>query len=406
MKQINLLIALTGIVVLLALGLLLVQADRPKALPPKRIGSKVFEDFKAESVKAIDLKKNATTVRIEKKNNDWLMTSHKDRPVKKERLDALFGDVREALVNSTRTSKPEVFKLDAANRAEITFQTDAKPLTFYVGQCDDPGVAFVQVGDDPEVLEIDRGLESSVGLRTENTDRILAPPYFYDLRVLTVGQDEVIALETEKDGKITRLQKLIDGKDPVTPKQELPKDAKVAWWIVEPEKALADERAVEGFIANASITAKDYADKLTEAERGFDKPTGRAKLTLKDGATVELTFGKIDGDDVVLGISGKPDPFKIYKYIYDSLTRGVADLKKKEETPAAGDAPPGPQKTVDLIPQPAAPAPPAPPLAPITPPVVKTDVPPPPPAPKANELKPADPPAVLPKTEAKELEKK
>ena len=43
-----------------------------------------------------------------------------------------------------------------------------------------------------------------------------------------------------------------------------------------------------------------------------------------------MTFGKIDGDDVLVSAVGKPDAFKVNKYVYDTCVK-TEDLKKKKE---------------------------------------------------------------------------
>jgi hypothetical protein len=93
------------------------------------------------------------------------------------------------------------------------------------------------------------------------------------------------------------------------------------------------------------------------------------RVRLKDGTQQTLTFGKVDAADVILSIAGKPDPYKIEKYVYESITK---DLKKKEEekkdeqkegvsapAPAPAPEPPTPTPAKDLLDQ-----------LPVSPPVV------------------------------------
>jgi hypothetical protein len=99
--------------------------------------------------------------------------------------------------------------------------------------------------------------------------------------------------------------------------------------MTEPEGAPADEGAAGSIASNlAGLTAKSYADNVPEKDRGLDKPIAKVKLRLKDGTEHTFTFGKAEGDDVVMSVSGKPDPYKVYKYVYDNVNK---DLKKKDD---------------------------------------------------------------------------
>jgi hypothetical protein len=60
------------------------------------------------------------------------------------------------------------------------------------------------------------------------------------------------------------------------------------------------------------------------------------KLTLKDGTEHTVTFGKLQGDDVIISVSGKTDAYKVYKYIFENATKDLrkTEEEKKAETPA------------------------------------------------------------------------
>jgi len=327
----NVIIVLLVLCVLLLAGFYLLKGDRPKVNLPVGLGEKLLKDFNKDSVKAIEVKKGDVSLKLEKKDKDWVVASQKGRPAKLDRVDTLLNDLRSAGREGTRTSTNDtLFDLDEKSRTEVLFESEAAKVALYLGKSPDYSKCFVRTELAGPIIEIDKGLDTDAGVRTEGDKRILDPAYFYDLSVkLANSADDIIDIAIKKGHEVVRVQKVIPGKGPVQPKQELGKDEKPVWWLTEPEGAAADDSNVSGITSNLStLNAKSYADTVPEKDRGLDKPSAKVVLRLKDGTQQTLTFGKVEGDDVILSIAGKPDPYKVYKYVYENV---VKDLKKKEE---------------------------------------------------------------------------
>jgi hypothetical protein len=320
-------------------------------------------------------------------------------------VDTLLDNVRIAGKEGTRSSTNDaLFELDEKGRTEALFESETSKVALYLGKSPDYNKSFVRTEAGGPIFEVDRGLDTDAGVRTEGDKRILDPAYFYDLNIkLAPSADDIIDIAVKKGHEVVRVQKVLPGMGPVLPKQELGKDEKPVWWLTEPEGAPADDSNISSITSNFSnLTAKSYADNVPEKDRGLDKPTAKVVVRLKDGTQQTLTFGKVDSDDVILSVAGKPDPYKVYKYVYESVTK---DLKKKEEekkdekkdekkaetsAPKIEVKPPEPGKAV----------------APAKKFVVPTP-PPPPPAKIEKEATPAIPPAVTKELEPKpKLEEK
>ena len=327
---------LLALLLLLAAGLLLVQDARPVVEESVTAGAPILKSFNSDSVTGIDLKKGDVKVSLAKKDGKWLMTSHKDRPVNGDRVKSFLENVKTARLEKDRKGSDELFALDEKGRTEVLFTSEAAKTTLFIGKSPDMSKCFVRLDPKGAVLEIDKGIDTDAGLRSEGDGRILDPAYFFDLKVLNIAADDVIDIAIKKGNDVVRVQKVLPGKnEPIQPKQELKPDEKPIWWITEPEGAAADESAA-GSIAStlATLNAKSYADTVPEKDRGFDKPTAKVKLRLKDGSEHTFTFGKAEGDDVMMSVSGKPDPYKVYKYVFDNVTK---DLKKKDDERAPSD---------------------------------------------------------------------
>ncbi len=402
---------LLALLVLLAAGLFLVQGERPVAEAPTDTG-KLLKNFSGDSVKNIEIKKGDVAVKLDRKDKNWVMSSHKDRPVNVMRVDSLLNNIRDAAIEKTRKGSDSMFSLDEKGRTELTIAGEASKTTLYVGKSPDYSKSFVRTDPKGAILEIDKGIDTDAGLRSEKDERILDPSYFYDLKVLgNVNADDVIDISIKKGNDVVRVQKVLPGKnEPIEPKQELKPGEKPIWWMTEPEGAPADEGAAGSIASNlAGLTAKSYADNVPEKDRGLDKPIAKVKLRLKDGTEHTFTFGKAEGDDVVMSVSGKPDPYKVYKYVYDNVNK---DLKKKDEDKKE---PGDPHSGLPGFNQPGG-TPPN--IDPATLEMIKKkmeeakknkpqgDIPPPPPAKIEPEVKPVLPPAVVKQPEPKIEEKK
>jgi hypothetical protein len=248
---------------------------------------------------------------------------------------------------------------------------------------------------------------------------VLDPSYFYDLTVLNINTDDLIDIAIKKGHDVLRLQKVIPGKGPLQPKQEPGKDdPKPVWWITEPDAGAADDAAIARLTGQTHFNAKAYADTVPEKDRGFDKPAAKVKLRLKDGTEHSIIFGKVDPSEVFVQVEGRPDPYKIDKYIFDALTQDAGELKKKEaaETaphpdgmppmpptpPGVGNTPPHPgaqhpapaprEANPDAIKR-ASPPVVVPPAVPLPPEVKKPALPPAVVKPDVNDLKDAPDPA-------------
>ncbi|HEY3324319.1 MAG TPA: DUF4340 domain-containing protein [Planctomycetota bacterium] len=407
----NIIVILVGICAVLVAAVFLVSGDRPKVSTAINSNAPLVKTFVPDSIKTVSIKKGDVEIKLQKKDKNWVMTSQKDRPAQTDRVTTLLNNIRDAKVENSRKAALKTFDLEEkgpASRTELVAESDVGKTTLFLGKNVEYSKCFVQTEAGGPVYEVDKGLDTDAGMKTEKDARILDAAYFYDLKVLNLTSDDIIDIAIKKGNEVTRVQKVLPGsKEPLKPKEELKPSEKPIWWITEPEGAAADDSNVGSICSTlATLNVKSYADTVPEKDRGFDKPTAKVKLRLKDGSEQTITFGKIDGDDVLVSVAGKPDPYKVYKYVYENITK---DLKKKdEEKKPEGSAGMPPGMPPGMSPG----MPPAHP--PVTPPMPtlpkaekKAEAPiPPPPAKIEAEKKPVVPPAVVKQPEPKIEEKK
>ena len=367
----------------LLLGYVFIKGDRPDATSGDDQVGVLLKEFSPDAVKSIVLKKGATEVELKRDDKKWIMPKQKNRAALSSRVDDLLKGAKDALVVKPRSNKNlDIYQLSPAKRTEVVFEREAGKTRLSIGKPLEYSSSFVQREDLGGVLEIDKNLAQNAGVREEKSEFILDPAYFYDLAILADTPEDCIAITITKTGEakggapaIEKFQfvKTIPGKGPIAPKQEIGKDDKPVWEMIAPEKAPADEGKIASLCSTLlKLTAKGYADEVADKDRGLDKPAATVSLSLKDGTVRDISFGKIDKDEVFVAVAGKPDAFKVYKYVYDTATN-TADLKKKEEKKEEEkkdeqkDKPATEVKPVPPSPKPETPKVPAPPEAPKVP---------------------------------------
>ena len=337
----GLIFLLFAVCVLLTLGFFLIKGDRQDIKLPTDPGKPIVKPFDINSAQRITVKKGDATITLEKKDKNWIMTSLKDRAVNTERVVMLLSNLNLAKIEDTREGKETAFSLDEKNRTELTVDRGAEKTVLYLGKTVEGLKCFVRQEPTGPIFEVDKALDQNSGVRSEKADeRVLDPAYFFDLKILAINADDLIDIVIKKDHDVVRLQKVIAGKGPLAPKQELGNDdPKPVWWITEPEGFAVDDNAVTRITSQLNINAKSYADTIPEKDRGFDKPTAKVKVRLKDGSEHTLVFGKVDNQDVFLQVDDRGDPYKIDKYVYDALVQKADDLKKKDTATPDNNAP-------------------------------------------------------------------
>jgi hypothetical protein len=350
----GLLITLFVVCGVLIAGLALMRGDRPDVNTSSKSGDKLLKDLNTDAVKSIVIKKNDVQVTMDRKDKNWILSSHKNRAAKAERVDALLNSLKTATIVEKRRGSDDVFELHDKGRVELTIKAEAGDKVVYIGKSSDATKSFARNDATGPVLEVDKSLDNDAGIRTdsekESEKRVLDPAYFYDLKIMALNTDDVIDIAIKRENDSVRIQKVLGDKhEPIQPKQELKADGpKPVWWLTEPENAAADDGAVNNLVSNlAGLNAKAYADNVAEKDRGLDKPGAKVILRLKDGTEQTLTFGKVENDDVILEVSGKAEIYKVYKYIFESVSK---DLKKKEEEKKTDATGPNGAPAIPVIP--------------------------------------------------------
>jgi hypothetical protein len=388
------LIILGGGFLVLVIAFLLVKPSRPVVTSGagSKAGQALFADFKPDEAKALKLVKGDRTIQLAKKDDKWVVASKGDRPADDGRIKGLLDAIREAKVKEDRAGSQETFELDEKRRLTIQVSgADDKTLAAVTaGKSPDYGTIFVLdgQGDAAKILLVDQNFAEKAQVSTEKDKQTLSEDKWYDLKLLRITAEDVIDVAFQKGDQKWRIQKVIPGEGPVKPqpkgtekkdtakkdevkteaKAEEKKDAakteekkdgekkadeaakdapkaeekkeekKPVWRITEPQDAEANETECTSVgSALAWLDAKGYADELKPEEQGFDKPEATTRIVLKDGTTHTIVFGKFVKNEksetdsyATAKLDDKPQVWKVDKYAFDNLTKGLDKLKKEE----------------------------------------------------------------------------
>ena len=358
------------------------RRTEPGGLKP---GDRLFKSFKAADATAVEIKRADSTVRLDKKDGKWTVTSDKNRPASESNVNDLTRAFEGLEVKEERyfTKKENLEKFAL---------TDSEAVHIKIFGVNDVEMAYLLLGKKPEnswdscfvrlpgsdkVYEVNKDLTWSCGIKSE--DRSLDKKRWLDLNLFNFKSDDVAAFSIKIGHTTTTVEKRIplseigkatagdkkeggmgkaaekEGKEDSadakaekaegkkeTKEEEEKKDGKKeeekkeppkpVWMIVEPEESEADQSNCDSVARSVSwMRAQSYVDDVDENKMGFDNPPAKVLIRLNDGKEIRMTFGaKVEsGSDVYLRIDGRPDTFKVSNYDYESVAKPLDKLKKE-----------------------------------------------------------------------------
>ncbi|MCX7804094.1 MAG: DUF4340 domain-containing protein [Planctomycetota bacterium] len=324
----------------------------PGGLKP---GEKLFKSFKAADVTAVEIKRADQTVRLDKKDGKWRVTSDKERPASESNINDLTRAFEGLEVKEeryfTRKENLEKFALTDAGAVHVKMfgvnNVEMAGLLLGKKPEDSWDSCFVRLPGSERVYEVNKDLTWSCGVKSE--DRSLDKKRWLDLNLFSFKADDVAAFSIKTGHTTTTVEKRIPlpeaekagpgtekakgseagkgdskeaaGKDggkesgeakaekTEEKKEEEKKDEKKeekkdekkeekkeppkpVWMIVAPEEAEADQSNCDSVARSASwMRAQSYVDETDEKKMGFDNPQAKVLLRLNNGEEIRMIFG-------------------------------------------------------------------------------------------------------------------
>ncbi len=182
------------------------------------------------------------------------------------------------------------------------------------------------------------------------------------LDVLSLESDEIVRVSWEQDGQSLTLERQPEaaGESEASSSEAKPAEAempKASWkWREAPDAAVDADKLKALFDNIERLTADDWFGD-TPAEAGLDQPVLSLSLTLRNGATHNVSFGQTRGkdEDRYVGVQGSEGTFVVAKASYTSIADALKPLRP-EGPDAAAPQPAGAPKVEMSTPVPDKPA--------------------------------------------------
>jgi len=138
-------------------------------------------------------------------------------------------------------------------------------------------------------------------------------------RVLDLSQDDVQAVEIDRNGQAMRLERVKGATPP-------------EWRLTKPREARADATAVSGLVESLTGLARTRTlEKADPKAVGLDHPQTTVRLTTAKGERVLEIGAKVPtGSEVIVGVQGNRDAYVTSDAILATLTRDPGEWRDRQ----------------------------------------------------------------------------
>jgi hypothetical protein len=302
---------LLAVAALLGIGVYYFEYKDAKPRDEKPDESKAAFTFKSEDIQELGITRNGQTVRIERKDDKWLLTQPVNAQADQSAVNLLINSITEAKIERSISASQEDIKSFKLDQPIIILEVKLKngqQHRIRLGDKDFSGSSIYSQIDDSKDVAL---MNSSVFTSSDKSINELR-----DLTIVELSQDDVtyIKIDDEKNNL------------------ELTKDNE-KWRIKNPFEAEASDLDVSSFLS--SITSSKATEIASETEKdlakyGLDKPKVKFNAKLKDGSERTLIIGVKDNDTYYAKKSDHPQIYKIDAEIYSKFTKKPTELMDKQ----------------------------------------------------------------------------
>ncbi|MBU2599997.1 DUF4340 domain-containing protein [bacterium] len=282
--------------------------------------SLLFPNLEVAEISKITILTKEDKVILEKKANEWLVTTSLNYPANPQQVKDLIDKIKHLSsknVVSINPKKKAFYGLDKDYlEVRVSKAKDKDISCFFIGQnAPDFYSTYIQKKDSQEVILINEDLRGI--FNKGNT-------CWRDRTILSFNPWEVDQLILNKEGKETIISSKKEGKF---------KDGKFEdgkFEIIKPEKIEAKEEVVKSILDELSKLKTDnfyLEDNLKVC--GFDRPCSFIKVIFKNKLEKTLLVGNENkNDQAYLKREGSSTIFLVSKYRLSDLFREIKDLRK------------------------------------------------------------------------------
>jgi uncharacterized protein DUF4340 len=253
-------------------------------------------------IKSISITNEHGPLSLAKDGGDWALKKPFEAGVDSTNINAFLNEITSAQAEefaSETADDPATYGLDNPKITLTAQLNDGSEKTVSVGVKDENH--YLKASTRPEIVKISSSLYDKLNIKASE----LRNKDIFKLDRDNLSKIEIknpnLKLVAEKNGDKWTIKEPADKKD---------KDASPAR-VINPFDTKADEII--------DTPSADLKSKLS-------KPAVEAKLTYKDGKTIEVKVSSADGDNAYVTVRGRSEVFKVRKRMLDDLSFKAADL--------------------------------------------------------------------------------
>jgi len=253
-------------------------------------------------IKSISITNEHGPLSLTKEGGEWVLKKPFEAGVDSTNINAFLNEITSAQADEFASETADDLPKYGLDNPTITFAAqlnDGSEKTVFVGVKDENH--YLKASTRPEIVKISSPLYDKLNIKASE----LRNKEMFKLDRDNLSKIEIknpnLTLVAEKSGDKWTIKEPADKKD---------KDAPAAR-VINPFDTKAEE------ILDAP--SADVKSKLA-------RPAVEAKLTYKDGKTVEVKVSSVDGESAYVTVKGRGEVFKVRKKMLDDLSFKAADL--------------------------------------------------------------------------------
>jgi hypothetical protein len=275
---------------------------------------------------------------LKRSDKAWTIPDYFDAPANSQKIESFLQDI-EHLRGEKRASSKDVFSAfgvedDKALILEF-LSKDGEPLFVILAGKQGPmgNGSFIRFKDQADVYLAEKNLLASFGIFGDER-KAPEPKLWADLKVLQNPTDSWASVELSQPGasySFVKQNKQAEAKsDEQAPGEASQPPAPEIWLQQKPDNPKLEEGKIQSSLnALANLQASQLADPARADAFGLKAPAYRAKITLKDGKTVQLLVNQPEGKGpVYAGLDNKKE---IYQFTEGSLQTIFKNLTPQPE---------------------------------------------------------------------------
>ncbi|MBU1110921.1 DUF4340 domain-containing protein [Patescibacteria group bacterium] len=263
-----------------------------------------FSKLAKETVNIIVIKTaEENEVRLEKRNNSWVVADQGSVPANQDRVDDILRVttelIREELISENPDKQSDLQVNSSGTRVQL-YQGDNVVADYYVGQ----------VGPDFYSTYVRKEGEDKVYLVNKVLASVVMPLDWRNLTIMEFDFNEVVKL-TVQNGDI---QFALEKQD-------------TEWKVVNSTESVDADKVMDIIYDLAYLKAEDIDISISTTDAGLDNPARQYQVELNSGVSQSLFIGNQVDDKIYVKSNGTETIYQIDSSVLEGFPQSLTDLQ-------------------------------------------------------------------------------